>query len=94
MLETSFSVIYFRWIKFEEDVEEGGNRWSKPHVATLSLHSLFELRSLLLNGTVMLDMEASNLEQITDLVLDNMINKGALPFEARDKVSIAHQSNI
>ncbi|XP_043467162.1 sodium bicarbonate cotransporter 3 isoform X2 [Leptopilina heterotoma] len=75
-----------RWIKFEEDVEEGGNRWSKPHVATLSLHSLFELRSLLLNGTVMLDMEASNLEQITDLVLDNMINKGALPFEIRDKV--------
>lgn len=33
-----------RWVKFEEDVEEGGNRWSKPHVATLSLHSLFELR--------------------------------------------------
>ena len=39
-------------MKFEEDVEEGGNRWSKPLVATLSLHSLFELRSLLLNGTV------------------------------------------
>ena len=34
-----------RWVKFEEDVEEGGNRWSKPHVATLSLHSLFQLRS-------------------------------------------------
>lgn len=43
-----------RWVKFEEDVEEGGDRWSKPHVATLSLHSLFELRSLLTNGTVML----------------------------------------
>ncbi|KAK2587115.1 hypothetical protein KPH14_002879 [Odynerus spinipes] len=75
-----------RWIKFEEDVEEGGNRWSKPHVATLSLHSLFELRSLLLNGTVMLDMEANSLEQIADLVLDNMINKGALPIESREKV--------
>ncbi|XP_017799360.1 PREDICTED: electroneutral sodium bicarbonate exchanger 1 isoform X1 [Habropoda laboriosa] len=75
-----------RWIKFEEDVEEGGNRWSKPHVATLSLHSLFELRSLLLNGTVMLDMEASSLEQIADLVLDNMINKDSLPIEAREKV--------
>ncbi|XP_076636152.1 na[+]-driven anion exchanger 1 isoform X7 [Colletes latitarsis] len=75
-----------RWIKFEEDVEEGGNRWSKPHVATLSLHSLFELRSLLLNGTVMLDMEAASLEQITDLVLDNMINKGSLPIESREKV--------
>ncbi|XP_015432862.1 PREDICTED: electroneutral sodium bicarbonate exchanger 1 [Dufourea novaeangliae] len=75
-----------RWIKFEEDVEEGGNRWSKPHVATLSLHSLFELRSLLLNGTVMLDMEAISLEQVADLVLDNMINKGSLPIEAKEKV--------
>ncbi|XP_039443925.1 electrogenic sodium bicarbonate cotransporter 1 isoform X4 [Culex pipiens pallens] len=75
-----------RWIKFEEDVEEGGNRWSKPHVATLSLHSLFELRSLLLNGTVMLDMEASGLEQIAELVCENMVNAGTLPIEARDKV--------
>lgn len=53
-----------RWIKFEEDVEEGGDRWSKPHVATISLHSLFELRSCILNGTVMLDLEASSLDQI------------------------------
>ncbi|XP_050076746.1 sodium bicarbonate cotransporter 3 isoform X2 [Anopheles maculipalpis] len=75
-----------RWIKFEEDVEEGGNRWSKPHVATLSLHSLFELRSLLLNGTVMLDMEAVSLEQIAELVCENMVNSGTLPVEARDKV--------
>lgn len=75
-----------RWIKFEEDVEEGGNRWSKPHVATLSLHALFELRSLLLNNTVVLDMEATSVEQIADLVLDNMINNGVLPTEKKDKV--------
>ncbi|CAG7728144.1 unnamed protein product [Allacma fusca] len=75
-----------RWVKFEEDVEEGGNRWSKPHVATLSLHSLFELRSLLLNNIVMLDMEAQSLDQIADLVLDNMISSGHLPDGSRDKV--------
>ncbi|XP_062548264.1 electrogenic sodium bicarbonate cotransporter 1 isoform X2 [Armigeres subalbatus] len=75
-----------RWVKFEEDVEEGGNRWSKPHVATLSLHSLFELRSLLLNGTVILDMEAVSLDQIAELVCENMVNAGTLPMEARDKV--------
>lgn len=75
-----------RWIKFEEDVEEGGNRWSKPHVATLSLHSLFELRSLILNGTVILDMEAISLEQIADLVCENMVNSGTLPIISRDKV--------
>lgn len=53
-----------RWLKFEEDVEEGGDKWSKPHVATLSLHSLFELRSNLTRGTVMLDLEANNLAHI------------------------------
>lgn len=53
-----------RWLKFEEDVEEVGDRWSKPHVATLSLYSLFELRSCLLHGSVLLDLNASNLEQI------------------------------
>lgn len=56
--------MYFRWLKFEEDVEDGGDRWSKPYVATLSLHSLFELRSCILNGTVMLDMRASTLDEI------------------------------
>lgn len=79
-------LIYSRWIKFEEDVEEGGNRWSKPHVATLSLHSLFELRSLILNGTVILDMEASSMEQIADLVLDNLINNNGLPLDKKEKV--------
>ncbi len=41
----------YRWLKFEEDVEDGGERWSKPYVATLSLHSLFELRSCIINNT-------------------------------------------
>ncbi|CAH2066118.1 unnamed protein product, partial [Iphiclides podalirius] len=78
-----------RWIKFEEDVEEGGNRWSKPHVATLSLHSLFELRSLILNGAVILDMEANSLDQIAENVLDYMVADGSLGYECRDKVKDA-----
>ncbi|XP_023174786.2 electroneutral sodium bicarbonate exchanger 1 isoform X13 [Drosophila hydei] len=78
-----------RWIKFEEDVEEGGNRWSKPHVATLSLHALFELRGLLTNGSVMLDMEATNLELVADLVCDQMVSGGTLPANVKDKVKDA-----
>lgn len=54
----------FRWLKFEEDVEDGGERWSKPYVATLSLHSLFELRSCIINGSVLLDMHADCIEEI------------------------------
>ena len=39
-----------RWIKFEEDVEEGVDRWGKPHVASLSFHSLLELRKCIEQG--------------------------------------------
>ncbi|XP_043545416.1 sodium bicarbonate cotransporter 3-like isoform X3 [Chiloscyllium plagiosum] len=78
-----------RWLKFEEDVEDGGERWSKPYVATLSLHSLFELRSCILNGTVMLDMRASTTEEIADMVLDNMIASDQLDKSMRDKVKEA-----
>ena len=38
-----------RWIKFEETVEDG-DRWGKPHVASLTFHSLLELRKGLEKG--------------------------------------------
>ena len=55
---------HYRWVKYEEDVEEGGERWSKPHVASLSLHSLFELRSTILNGALLLDLDAYTITQV------------------------------
>ncbi|XP_047460089.1 sodium-driven chloride bicarbonate exchanger-like isoform X2 [Mugil cephalus] len=75
-----------RWLKFEEDVEDGGERWSKPYVATLSLHSLFELRSCILNGTVMLDMRANSIEEIADMLIDSMVASGQLKEDLRAKV--------
>ncbi|XP_029942071.1 sodium-driven chloride bicarbonate exchanger-like isoform X4 [Salarias fasciatus] len=75
-----------RWLKFEEDVEDGGERWSKPYVATLSLHSLFELRSCIMNGTVMLDMRANSLEEIADMVLDQHEASGPVGQDARRRI--------
>uniref|UniRef100_A0A8C5GUM9 Anion exchange protein n=1 Tax=Gouania willdenowi TaxID=441366 RepID=A0A8C5GUM9_GOUWI len=75
-----------RWIKFEEKVEKGGERWSKPHVATLSLHSLFELRTCIEKGTIMLDIEASTLTQVVEMITDNQIEIGQLKPELKDKV--------
>nr|XP_020441437.1 electrogenic sodium bicarbonate cotransporter 1-like isoform X1 [Monopterus albus]XP_020441438.1 electrogenic sodium bicarbonate cotransporter 1-like isoform X1 [Monopterus albus] len=75
-----------RWIKFEEKVEKGGERWSKPHVATLSLHSLFELRTCIEKGTIMLDMEASSLTQVVEMITDNQIEVGQLKADLKDKV--------
>ncbi|NWW80475.1 S4A4 protein, partial [Climacteris rufus] len=76
-----------RWIKFEEKVEQGGERWSKPHVATLSLHSLFELRTCIEKGSIMLDMEASSLPQVVEMIVDNQIETGLLKSELKDKVT-------
>ncbi|XP_027764307.1 electrogenic sodium bicarbonate cotransporter 4 [Empidonax traillii] len=76
-----------RWIKFEEKVEEGGERWSKPHVSTLSLHSLFELRTCLQTGTVLLDLDGYSLPQIIDDVIEKQIEDGLLKPELREKIS-------
>eukprot|EP00063_Salmo_salar_P053416 XP_014028251.1 PREDICTED: electrogenic sodium bicarbonate cotransporter 1-like isoform X2 [Salmo salar] len=76
-----------RWIKFEEKVEKGGERWSKPHVATLSLHSLMELRTCIEKGTIMLELEASTLPQVVELITNSQIESGLLKAELKDKVT-------
>ncbi|RUS81962.1 hypothetical protein EGW08_010277 [Elysia chlorotica] len=78
-----------RWVKYEEDVEEGGERWSKPHVASLSLHSLFELRSSLTTGACMLDMDALSIAQVADMVIDNLVSQKLLEESLRDQVRTA-----
>ena len=40
-----------RWIKFEENVEDS-NRWGKPHVASLTFHSLLDLKKGLEKGSI------------------------------------------
>uniref|UniRef100_A0A668ABL2 Anion exchange protein n=1 Tax=Myripristis murdjan TaxID=586833 RepID=A0A668ABL2_9TELE len=75
-----------RWIKFEEKVEKGGERWSKPHVATLSLHSLMELKTCIEKGTIMLDLEATTLPQVVEMITDSQIESGQLKAELKEKV--------
>lgn len=60
----NISSIFFRWVKYEENLEEGGKRWSKPHVASLSMHSLFELRCAFVDGVVTLDHDAHSLANV------------------------------
>ncbi|XP_061119816.1 electrogenic sodium bicarbonate cotransporter 4 [Conger conger] len=75
-----------RWVKFEEKVEEGGERWSKPHVSTLSLHSLFELRTCLQTGTILLDLEGYSLPQIVEEVVERQVEDGLIAPDLRDKI--------
>ena len=46
-----------RWLKYEEKVE-AGDRWSKPHVATTSLHSINEVKRALQEQVVCMDLPA------------------------------------
>uniref|UniRef100_A0A3Q3WLD2 Anion exchange protein n=1 Tax=Mola mola TaxID=94237 RepID=A0A3Q3WLD2_MOLML len=76
-----------RWVKFEEKVEEGGERWSKPHVSTLTLHSLFELRTCLQTGSILLDLEGYSLPQIVDEIVERQIADGLVPPDLKEKIS-------
>lgn len=61
------SSLFSRWLKFEEDVEDGGERWSKPYVASLPLHSLLELRCCLQSSVLLLDVSAATIEEVAGL---------------------------
>ncbi len=39
-----------RWLKFEETLLEGADRWGNPHVSSLTFHSLINLRLVLEKG--------------------------------------------
>uniref|UniRef100_A0A2R5LMG1 Anion exchange protein n=1 Tax=Ornithodoros turicata TaxID=34597 RepID=A0A2R5LMG1_9ACAR len=62
-----------RWIKYEENLEEDVDRWGKPHVASLSFHSLLCLRKCIEQGTILLDLEEKDLTGIANKVVDNMV---------------------
>uniref|UniRef100_A0A3P8VEI7 Anion exchange protein n=1 Tax=Cynoglossus semilaevis TaxID=244447 RepID=A0A3P8VEI7_CYNSE len=71
------------WVKFEEKVEEGGERWSKPHVSTLTLHSLFELRTCLQTGSILLDLEGYSLPQI---IVEQQVTDGCISPDLKEKI--------
>ncbi|XP_075065854.1 electrogenic sodium bicarbonate cotransporter 1-like isoform X2 [Mixophyes fleayi] len=75
-----------RWIQFEEKTEDGGERWSKPHVTTLTLHSLFELRTCITKGIVLLDTEKSTFKEIIEHVLKQRIPSSTTTQEENDKI--------
>lgn len=62
-----------RWIKYEEDLEEGAERWGRPHVAPLSFHSLLNLRRCLETGVVLLDLEEKDLPSVAYRIVEQVI---------------------
>ncbi|XP_059681610.1 anion exchange protein 4 [Gavia stellata] len=76
-----------RWIKFEEKVEDGGERWSAPHVPALLLRSLFQLRTCLQKGTMLLDLDALSFKEIIDKALSGQPEEAELQPELRERLA-------
>jgi hypothetical protein len=62
-------------VKFEEDIEAGGDRWSKPHVGTLSVHSFYELEKALKQGGNMFDVDANSVDEINIEIINYIKTK-------------------
>eukprot|EP00092_Neocalanus_flemingeri_P037562 GFUD01040897.1.p1 GENE.GFUD01040897.1~~GFUD01040897.1.p1 ORF type:complete len:877 (+),score=230.71 GFUD01040897.1:117-2747(+) len=59
-----------RWVKFQENVEDGGKRWSKPHVPSCSFSVFSGLRHELENSPVLLNAKGSDINSIVDEVMN------------------------
>lgn len=65
-----------RWIKYEEAREAGSERWGKPHVSSLSFHSLLNLRLSLEKGAVLLDHEGKDMTNVMSSIVNELIDIG------------------
>lgn len=75
-----------RWIKYEESREEGAERWGKPHISSLSFHSLLNLRLHLEKGIILLDHEARDMTNVLYTIVEEMNNTGLLNDELKGEV--------
>ncbi|NXU26011.1 S4A4 protein, partial [Thalassarche chlororhynchos] len=76
-----------RWMKFEEKVEDSGERWSTPHIPALPLHSLFQLRMCLQKATMLLDLDAPSFKEIIDKALSGQPEEAELQPELRERLA-------
>ena len=76
----------FRWIKYEEDLEAERGDWGPPHVASLSFHSLMQLRKCLEQGGLMLDTRALDLSSLLTDLVGKLVKEGKVEEELKSKV--------
>ena len=75
-----------RWIKFEEDVNKVKGGFDKPRVATLSFHSLSDVKKGIETGCVIIDLEAGTLPEISFKVVNTLIRSGKLEKSHREDI--------
>ena len=75
-----------RWIKYEEDLEAERGEWGKPHVSSLTFHSLINLRLCIESGTFLLDIAVNDLPSLVHRVVEDLSEKDIINEELKEKV--------
>jgi len=70
----------FSWVRFEEIAETVLGRWSKPHVATLMQTALLDLKNLLQNGVILLDISSNDLSTVSRKIFERKDRHSSLLF--------------
>ncbi|XP_021966995.1 anion exchange protein 3 isoform X2 [Folsomia candida] len=66
-----------RWVKYEQDLEEGSDRLGKPHIAPLAHHYLTKLHRLIGKScTELFDLDETDMQSIVAKVVETLLNKG------------------
>ena len=67
----------------EESWSNARQEWSRPHLPTISVPALVQLRSVLSHDNLMLDVGGSTLAEVVQTVLGALVAQGALSEAAR-----------
>ncbi|RUS84579.1 hypothetical protein EGW08_007674 [Elysia chlorotica] len=78
-----------RWIKFEEVLDEDANRWSKPHVPSLSLNALTTLRKEMRHVPCLLDPDITDFNSLVDKLTSAWIQSGYLDRSHEEAIRVA-----
>ena len=75
-----------RWIKYEEDLEAEKGEWGKPHLSSLTFHSMINLRLNIETGTMLLDISVKDFPSLVHMVVENLGEKGIIEEDLKEKV--------
>ena len=76
----------FRWIKYEEDLEAERGEGGKPHVSSLTFHSLINLRFCIESSTFLLDISVKDLPNLVHRVVEDLSEKDIIDEKLKEKV--------
>jgi hypothetical protein len=73
-----------RWNHALEEDLVAGKEWSRPHLPTLSVPALVQLRQALFAGNVMLDVEGATLSAVMETVISGLVTSKLLPADCAE----------